>query len=230
MNNGYVYILINVSMPDIIKIGKTSRDSNARAKELSTTSLPTPFKVAYEIFSTDYDNLEKLIHEKLNDFRVNQNREFFRYPLNKAIELLQKLNLPNNSSVDSFQAIDITADLNIKYPNYLKEDIVSVRIVQPENRVWLEITTEQMIDEGRLIDQTIKRTDLAFIIKNDDIDNFEVYFNPNDFVQINARRFLDEFEPYVLVQTTDLFRTEICTEISNEYWKDKKLSGYNNES
>nr|WP_319997864.1 GIY-YIG nuclease family protein [uncultured Draconibacterium sp.] len=78
MQNGYVYILTNSSMPDLIKIGKTARDSRTRAKELSTTSIPTPFKVAFEIFSSDYENIERKAHASLEDFRVNQNREFFR--------------------------------------------------------------------------------------------------------------------------------------------------------
>jgi len=38
MTHGYVYILINHSMPGLLKIGRTVRDSRARARELSTTS------------------------------------------------------------------------------------------------------------------------------------------------------------------------------------------------
>ena len=41
---GYVYILENASMPGLIKIGKTSRDSVERARELSSaTGVPTGF-------------------------------------------------------------------------------------------------------------------------------------------------------------------------------------------
>jgi hypothetical protein len=52
-NYGYIYCMINDSMPNLCKIGlvytknKTSFD---RAKELSnSTSCPTPFRVVYDI-------------------------------------------------------------------------------------------------------------------------------------------------------------------------------------
>lgn len=212
-------------MPDLIKIGKTARDSRSRAKELSSTSVPTPFKVAFEIFSADYDNLEKQMHKELEDFRINQNREFFRYPLDKAIKLLQDLNALNKSKAEEYQgaditeteeyqAVDITEDLSKKYPNHLKEGIVAVRIVQLGFRVWLEITTEEIKDDGTLVTQTIKREDLAFIV-NGNVS--AAYFNPEDSVQINAKKYVEEFDPYSIIKTSDLFKEECCIAIENEY-------------
>lgn len=63
MAAGYVYILINHSMPGLLKIGKTIRDCRVRARELSTTGVPTPFQVAFELFSEDHEALERTIHE-----------------------------------------------------------------------------------------------------------------------------------------------------------------------
>ncbi len=90
--SGSVYILENDAMPGLIKIGMTSRDSAERAKELSTTGVPTPFKVAFEVSSDAYENLETEMHRRLADYRVASNREFFRYPVDKAIHLLKTLN------------------------------------------------------------------------------------------------------------------------------------------
>lgn len=90
MNSGYVYILINESMPGLIKIGKTQRDSRSRARELFKTGVPTPFQVAFEIFSDDYEKVEKKVHDEISDFRVNHTREFFKYPIDKAITILQQ--------------------------------------------------------------------------------------------------------------------------------------------
>ena len=43
-SKGYVYVLINSSMPNLVKIGKTTKDPNERVKELSSaTGVATPF-------------------------------------------------------------------------------------------------------------------------------------------------------------------------------------------
>ena len=97
---GYVYILENASMPGLIKIGKTSRDSIERARELSSaTGVPTPFKVAFKLPSAEYEQLEKEMHNRLGGYRVTSNREFFKYPVNKAIGLLKKLNTEKRGGI-----------------------------------------------------------------------------------------------------------------------------------
>ena len=198
-------------MPGLIKIGKTRRDSRSRARELYKTGVPTPFQVAFEVFSDNYHQLEKDVHDHLSDFRVNSNREFFKYPIDKAISFMQ---LDENASEeDSYSAIDITADLQKKYSDWLKSDIVSVRIVQPVNRVWLEITQEEEI-AGYLVDQTIKRTDLGFI-SGDDLDNN--FFSPLDEIAINANKFIQDFDPYSIIMTTDLFHEAGCNEVNDEH-------------
>ena len=59
MNIGYIYIMINPSYPNLVKIGKTSRSPEERAAELSQTSgVPTPFYVAYEELVKDYGRVE----------------------------------------------------------------------------------------------------------------------------------------------------------------------------
>ncbi|AHJ14177.1 GIY-YIG nuclease family protein [Sulfurospirillum multivorans] len=210
MDSGYVYILINQSMPGLIKVGKTKRDSRSRARELYSTGIPTPFQVAFEIFCDDYELVEKKIHEKLADFRVNNNREFFKFPIDKAISLLQK-----NSEVskeDLYSAIDITEKLRAKYLNWLKSDIVAIRIVQPKERVWLEITQEKAV-AGYLVDQTITRTDLGFIAGQED----KKFFSPEDDILINAEKFVYNFDPYSIIMTTDLFHEDGCNEVNQKY-------------
>lgn len=199
-------------MPDLIKIGKTKRDSRLRAKELSNTSVPTPFQVAFEIFSDDMDSLEKKIKDELAEFQKSKNREFFRYPIYKAINLLLKFNAPAEDLDSSYAAISIFNKLNSKYPGFLKKDIIEVRIVQSEERVWLEITTEDKKGDY-LKDQIIKRSDLAFILENDE----ELTFKPEDNIQINADKFVNEFDPYSIIMTTDLFHEKACRDIADKF-------------
>ncbi len=213
MNPGYVYILINESMPGLLKIGKTRRDSRSRARELYKTGVPTPYQVAFELFCDGYDRTECQIHDELSDFRVNNNREFFRYPLDKAINLLQNL---GNSSLeeDAFAAIDITEGLISKYSQWMKVDIVSVRIVQPQERVWLEITQEKEI-AGYLVDQIVSRTDLGFI--TDGEGEQDLCFSPNSPIAMNAQKFINDFDPNSIINTTDLFHDEGANEVNDKY-------------
>lgn len=153
------------------------------------------------------------MHTELKDFRVSDNREFFRYPLDKAIQLLQKFNTLHEDSTSTYVAEDVLSRLREKYPNYLKPEIVGVRIIQTQERVWLEVTEEEEI-AGYLKNQTIKRTDLAFISDGDYESRF---FKSTDDVTINADKFVKEFDPYSIIMTTDLFHEEACHEVDEKF-------------
>lgn len=88
---GYIYVLINPSLQGMVKIGKTTRDPEERAKELSSaTGVPTPFIVAYSVMVSDCDAAEKFTHEllTLQGARLTKNREFFEISLPDAIKIL----------------------------------------------------------------------------------------------------------------------------------------------
>ena len=92
LDMGYVYILVNTSMPGLIKIGKTQRDCHKRAREISdATGVPTPFTVVYKLSSEKYEWLESKLHNALTEYRVNPNREFFRFSVDGATEVLKAL-------------------------------------------------------------------------------------------------------------------------------------------
>lgn len=85
---GFVYVLLNQSLPGCVKIGKTTRDSAVRAAELSTaTGVPTPFLVAYEAYFDDCDQAEAHVHALLeaDGLRLATNREFFSVSAPQAI-------------------------------------------------------------------------------------------------------------------------------------------------
>lgn len=91
---GCVYILKNEAMPGLIKIGYTKENAEKRANELYTTGVPQRFEVVYELNgleSEQYVKLEGEIHKELAQYRVNPQREFFKYPADDAIQLLKKL-------------------------------------------------------------------------------------------------------------------------------------------
>jgi len=206
MASGYVYILINTSLDGMIKVGRTTRDPQERARELSrATGIPTPFRVAYECLVSDCERVENELHVRLSDFRVSKDREFFRYPLHLGIKLLEELQGGRGRpTLDEFSAIDITGHLRAKHPGWIRDDLASVRLIQTSERVYLETTEDELI-AGYLKNQTIRRQDLAFIV---DGEEDGVMFDPNDSVQTNAKKFVDDMDPWSLLHC--------CAEILTE--------------
>ena len=80
INKGEVYLLRNASHDkNIFKIGFTKRDSDTRSEELSQpTGVPDKFLIAGSWEVSDCTLAEKRIHEKLDEYRVNPKREFFK--------------------------------------------------------------------------------------------------------------------------------------------------------
>jgi hypothetical protein len=76
---GFVYALANHAMPHLFKIGFTAGSPSKRAIELSKGSgVPTVFEVV-GFFETERPrHVESWIHEALDDYRFNANREFFK--------------------------------------------------------------------------------------------------------------------------------------------------------
>ena len=91
-NSGYVYIAINPSMPNLIKIGKTKKHPTERMQELSSaTGVPTPFHLAYYQQCADMDDVERRIFNIFKNNRTKDNREFFSTSLFKAATTLDAI-------------------------------------------------------------------------------------------------------------------------------------------
>ena len=82
----WVYVLSNPSLPkEYLKIGYTKLNPDERAIQISSaTGVPTPYKVewAYKCFNGEM--VERMTHEKLKAFRVNNRKEFFHISLEEA--------------------------------------------------------------------------------------------------------------------------------------------------
>ena len=202
MGAGYVYILINKSLDGLIKIGSTTLGARERAMQLSSsTGVPTPFIVAYELYVDNCTKLEKQIHNQLDEFRVNPKREFFKYPLYKAIELIQKLN-KDDTVTNIFEAIEISSSLLARYGNSIEASISSMRIYQNDERVYFEFTKDEYI-AGYLKDQIITRIDLGFITESDGNRMFNVEKN----IEVNVDKFL-ALDDYSMLNCVDKIFTK----------------------
>ena len=86
---GWIYIVTNKGMPGLLKVGFTMRSPDIRAKELSHTGVPHPYRVAFSLRVTDPYEVEQAIHRKLGLFR--EGKEWFRCGTDQAIEEIHAL-------------------------------------------------------------------------------------------------------------------------------------------
>ena len=93
MAKGYIYIMTNQCLKDMVKIGY-SKDVEGRRKQLSTTALPYEYEV-YATYETDGKLEDKKLHELIDylnpDIRVAKNREFFEMSPEDAYGLLEAI-------------------------------------------------------------------------------------------------------------------------------------------
>jgi hypothetical protein len=91
----WIYILVNKSMPGMVKIGLTTTSVTQRVKEInSATGVPTPWLAVYQFKCYGSRYLEKEIHEYLSTYRVASNREMFAVTSTHAQEVIEKLGDP----------------------------------------------------------------------------------------------------------------------------------------
>jgi len=89
---GFVYILSNTAMPDLLKIGVTVGRVEYRARSLCTTGVPEPFRIEREFpVYTNLNELEQRVHRALAIFRAKRNREFFRLSVEHAVNAIQSV-------------------------------------------------------------------------------------------------------------------------------------------
>jgi len=93
-NNGIVYVLTNPAMPDLVKIGITTRDKvDDRIKELFTTSVPVPFDCEFACKVNDCSKVEKALQVAFGPNRIHPAREFFSIEPEQAIAVLKLISV-----------------------------------------------------------------------------------------------------------------------------------------
>lgn len=102
---GFVYVMTNELMPGIVKVGHTSLLPEDRAADLYTTGVPQPFEVAYRSATSRPEAVERTVHKYLHAHRINRGREFFRVPVQEAIEAV-RLAAIEAAGIDSWKSSD----------------------------------------------------------------------------------------------------------------------------
>jgi len=74
-----VYVATNPAMPNMFKIGRTTRHApQSRITALFTTSVPLPFELEYAAAIVDDPvRVERALHRAFAPYRLHPRREFF---------------------------------------------------------------------------------------------------------------------------------------------------------
>lgn len=111
----FIYALINPSLAGLVKIGRTDRNPEARAQELSGhTGVPTPFVLAYQRLVSDSHHAESWIHTFLGrkGYRLSDRREFFTAPLQEVIDAIRAYPEGASSLAGSIQSRETEPNLD----------------------------------------------------------------------------------------------------------------------
>ena len=109
MAKGFIYIMTNPALKDMVKIGYAT-DVEARRKQLSTTALPYEYEV-YATYETSGNLEDKKLHKMIDnlnpDLRVSSNREFFVMTPQDAYDLLEAIAVISGTK-DKLKKVKIT--------------------------------------------------------------------------------------------------------------------------
>ncbi len=105
-------------MPGLVKIGMTKDDPEVRAQQLSTTGVPSHFRVHGSVYTFDPAYLESIVHEAFAAQRVASGREFFSVSPDEALDKIEEMHkemiegvveefLETHCLVDLLLAIDV---------------------------------------------------------------------------------------------------------------------------
>ena len=89
MVRGWVYIISNKAMPNLVKVGFSERDPATRAAELAAgTEVPFPFEVVYDVLVYSPYEVEQHAHRCLANLRVR--KEWFNCDWLAAVDAVRK--------------------------------------------------------------------------------------------------------------------------------------------
>jgi hypothetical protein len=97
-STGHIYVLQNTSVPGIFKIGFTERSVVDRLNEINkATGVITPWQIRDFWFTQNPYAAEQEIHDRLDEYRVENNREGFAVNFMVARDVIfEVLGIPND--------------------------------------------------------------------------------------------------------------------------------------
>jgi hypothetical protein len=84
---GWVYVIKHPEMPAVVKVGFSMKDPKLRAQAFKGTGMPFDHVVEYDVLVNSPRDLERRVHNKLEDFRAD--KEWFRCTVASAVQAIR---------------------------------------------------------------------------------------------------------------------------------------------
>lgn len=205
-----------------IELEKTLRFVLHEMGVVATDDGVLPFARSWHVFEKSVGNIPTNYSDYVKRSRSIRNAIIHGQPTRIDEEQLAKLT-KSLIGVTAFVAahatsVDILADLRAHYPRWIRDDLKAVKIIQRSGRAFLEITISDA--RGPYRDEKVERMDLAFIVGDSEFST-DPMFPPARTAAENAKKFVDEMDPFSLIAVTKLFREDAWDEITDKYgpWK-----------
>jgi len=164
---GWVYVITNPAMPDLLKVGFSMKHPSLRADELYHTNNPHTFTVQYEVLVQNPSTLESLVHAELKS--CNEGKEWFRCKISDAISAIRKT------------CISQKIDILFEQDSSLNEDEKAVLIaLKNKDSAYFDKLIWDLwpYEEGN---HTQLQLYTKYFIKNFGVDKWEDYPEPKPF-------------------------------------------------
>jgi Fe2+ transport system protein B len=152
---GWVYVLTNEAMPGLVKVGQTYKTPEIRAQELSSeTGVAAQYVVVYKAFVPNYEQVEKIVHDKLKSAGKHYNKEFFKCEPFEAIRHIR------DSTAIKFEESKEDVERKIQHQKSLEaqQEVERQRIAKEKERLETErrLTIEEAKRNQDLLEKKAK--------------------------------------------------------------------------
>lgn len=86
---GWIYVITNDSIGDVVKVGFSTKDPELRAAELNHTGVPLPYRVAFSALVVNPRDVEQSVHRYLVEKR--KGKEWFRCGVSEAVTAIKQV-------------------------------------------------------------------------------------------------------------------------------------------
>jgi hypothetical protein len=216
---GFVYILKSAMMPNIYKIGRTSRSLYERIEELSgSTGVPVSFDLLCAMFVKDSYLVEQYMHESLSTQRVSSSREFFKLNSDsEAKKIFLSVLSENVEQVESFGLDE--QDSKYLYANILQnlKVLADQKNKIEDQRKHLELNQTKLSNKANTIREIMARDNAKIEEQKRDQENILYLYKTfkKDRANLFAylRREQKSIDPEIIRKIKEIFLVKELWEI-----------------